>query len=256
MLLNYMDFARGDTVTAGTREDKKGTWRRAHQSWRRSLFTPMKVAGGPVHGGDLQACRWTQGIRKDGTKFEIEDDWKDPSRAHLLLPFEWRGHTTFFAKDNVGNLSRLDSVSTCSMPTSTPPAGTDIKELRDMKSVIKLIEEEVRTSFNNTSRVEHSRSHHPPTIDSDNTHHRGKQGRAGSRDPTTAAAIDVLQSGTGGDAAKARRRLQGCGSGKKAEFEEVPEFDHKKLESGKEKKEIDNWRGDGGLQADGKVTWG
>ena len=34
---------------------KKGVWRRAHQSWRRTLFTPTKVAGGPARGGDTSS---------------------------------------------------------------------------------------------------------------------------------------------------------------------------------------------------------
>lgn len=81
---------------------RKGTWRRAHLTRRRSLFTPMKIPGGLRRGGDLLERRLTDGVKKDGSKFTIDDNWKDPRRAHVLLPFEWRGHSTFFGKDVFG----------------------------------------------------------------------------------------------------------------------------------------------------------
>ena len=77
---------------------RKGIWRRAHQTLRRSLFTPMKVGGGPDSGGDLLGRRITEGVRRNGSKFVIKDDWKNHRRAQLLLPFEWRGHSFFFVK--------------------------------------------------------------------------------------------------------------------------------------------------------------
>ena len=58
----------------------------------------MQVKGGPGSGNDLENKRWTVGIRRDETRFEITDDWKIRDVAHRLLPFEWKGHTWFFKK--------------------------------------------------------------------------------------------------------------------------------------------------------------
>ena len=89
---------------------RKGIWRRAHQTWRRCLFTPMTVGNGLTHGEELQGRRPTGGVRRDGTRVQVSDNWKDPSRAHVQLHFEWRGHTT---------LSIRDLVSICEVKTAT-----------------------------------------------------------------------------------------------------------------------------------------
>ena len=89
---------------------KRGRWRRHHSTWRRALFTPMKVANGPSHGSDLCSRRITEGVRRDGSKFKIVDSWKDGRSSHRLLPFEWIGHSTFIMNSFVGHLSRRDTL--------------------------------------------------------------------------------------------------------------------------------------------------
>ena len=97
--LHSLDFKKtsltGDSWDA---RGAKGTWRRCHSTWRRCLFTPTKVPGGPPDGRRLTAKRHTQGIRRDGSRFEIWDSWRSQMHAHQMLDFEWRGHTTFFDK--------------------------------------------------------------------------------------------------------------------------------------------------------------
>ena len=64
-------------------------------TWWRSLFTLMGTKGVPKSGKDLSWLRITQGTQKDGSTFEIEDDWKNLAMAHRMLPESWVGATTF-----------------------------------------------------------------------------------------------------------------------------------------------------------------
>ena len=73
-----------------------GRWRRHRSTWRRSLCTPLEVQHGPVDGKLLGPRRITKGVRRDGSRFTMVDPWKGPSRAHRILPFEWRGCSLFF----------------------------------------------------------------------------------------------------------------------------------------------------------------
>ena len=98
----------GDSLDA---TGAKGTWRRCHSTWRRCLFTPTRVPKGPRHGGMLTGRRWTHGIRKDGSKFEIWDCWMSPSKSHQMLEFEWRGHTTSFSKADVVDIGDNEPVN-------------------------------------------------------------------------------------------------------------------------------------------------
>ena len=60
-----------------------------------SLFTPMKVANGPLSGSEVSGRRVTTGEFEDGEKFVLEDNWKTAEDPHMLLPKHWRGVTTF-----------------------------------------------------------------------------------------------------------------------------------------------------------------
>ena len=74
-------------------------WRRCHSRWRDSLFTLLKAPGGPRDTSFLAPFRITKGVKLDGSKFVIEDNWKQPEHAHRVLPFDWRGHTNLFDVD-------------------------------------------------------------------------------------------------------------------------------------------------------------
>lgn len=146
---------------------KKGVWRRAHRSWRRSLFTPMKVAKGPRHGGDLGTRRLTQGVKRDGSRFEVVDNWRDAQRSHLLLPFEWRGHTTFFTNDPA-DMGAENAGTTITTPMTRSTNNSDPRHPNNQ---------------DDSGRDE--------TIQKTQTtkQYRGKQECEGCRNPTTAAAI-------------------------------------------------------------------
>ncbi len=70
-------------------------WQRQHDKPRTSLFTPMKVAGGPRNGGDIGGWRITAGRCTDGKKFVFKDEWKILENPHQLLRKPWTGTTTF-----------------------------------------------------------------------------------------------------------------------------------------------------------------
>ena len=96
--LHYFNVA-GRAYRSGDSWDgigARGVLRRCHATWRRALFSPMKVRGGPKSGKELLSRRVTTGKKQDGTKFTIEDDWKVRTNAHRVLPFAWVGHTAFF----------------------------------------------------------------------------------------------------------------------------------------------------------------
>ena len=70
-------------------------WQRQHDKPRTSLFTPMKVAGGPRNGGDIGGWRITAGRCTDGKEFVFKDEWKILENPHQLLSKPWTGTTTF-----------------------------------------------------------------------------------------------------------------------------------------------------------------
>ena len=71
---------------------------RIHAKPRDCLFTPMKVAGGPMQSQMLEGLRLTIGQFKDGENFVVEDDWKNSSDPHRRLKQPWTGCTVFVAK--------------------------------------------------------------------------------------------------------------------------------------------------------------
>ena len=48
------------------------------------------------------SCRKNSGVRRDGSRFELIDNFMDPGTAHRDLEFEWMGRTVFFEKGVVG----------------------------------------------------------------------------------------------------------------------------------------------------------
>ena len=86
---------------AGHRQDKwtsrgaDGDWIRLHDTPRRSLFTPCRVARGPAHPDKLEGKRMTIGVFANGEKFKLEDCWREPGLAHRVLSKPWTGATYF-----------------------------------------------------------------------------------------------------------------------------------------------------------------
>ena len=75
---------------------EKGTWKRAHRTPRRTLFTPHRVANGPSRDIQLSKVRVTKGTYVgNGRKFEITDDYTETASAHFMLEHGWVGTTEF-----------------------------------------------------------------------------------------------------------------------------------------------------------------
>ena len=73
----------------------KEVWHRNHNKSRRTLFTPMRVAGGPGNAMLVGETRVTIGQLENGERFKIVDDWKDEANAHRDLGSNWTGITMF-----------------------------------------------------------------------------------------------------------------------------------------------------------------
>ncbi len=70
-------------------------WRRQHAKPRMCLFTPMKVAGGPLLSSDVPDTRMTFGKYLNGEHFEVIDNWRTAAEPHLRLERPWTGTTVF-----------------------------------------------------------------------------------------------------------------------------------------------------------------
>ncbi len=71
---------------------------RIHTRPRRTLFTPLRVAGAPP-GRALTPVRTTQGVYLDtGEEFVRTDSWTARSTAHMALCRPWVGTTTFIRR--------------------------------------------------------------------------------------------------------------------------------------------------------------
>ena len=80
----------------------KDAWHRAegqivrmHRKPREALFTPMKVAGGPLSAGEIFGRRLTIGRFMSGKAFILEDNWKTAAEPHRRLEEPWTGPTLF-----------------------------------------------------------------------------------------------------------------------------------------------------------------
>ena len=63
---------------------------------RQALFYPMRVARGPLRGTHLVRIRRATGVDIGSLrKFEMIDDWAQPSNAHWVLPFTSEGTSEF-----------------------------------------------------------------------------------------------------------------------------------------------------------------
>ena len=68
---------------------------RTHSKPRETLFTPMKVAGGPLAADQVQSSRITVGKFIDGQDFVLVDNWKTSAEPHRRLQSAWTGRTIF-----------------------------------------------------------------------------------------------------------------------------------------------------------------
>ena len=74
---------------------------RQHRKPRISLFTQMKVAGGPRNATSVGSMRVTIGKYADNQTFCMVDKWKVAAEPHQQMEQPWTG-TTFFLKDQSG----------------------------------------------------------------------------------------------------------------------------------------------------------
>ena len=95
-----------------------GEWTRLHATPRRSLFTPCRVARGPAHPDCLRTRRVTESVDIEGNQFGIDDDRREPGRAHKVFDLPWTGITTFKTRDVVWAEEELES-----QESAVPPSG-------------------------------------------------------------------------------------------------------------------------------------
>ena len=69
-----------------------------HTLSRTSLYAPSGELEYPIHNGVLETVRITTGVTTSSKRFEIEDNWRRPGRAHRVLDEEWTGQTVFTVK--------------------------------------------------------------------------------------------------------------------------------------------------------------
>ncbi|CAL1136930.1 unnamed protein product [Cladocopium goreaui] len=86
-----------------------GTLERSHLTPRRHLFAPGDVDDCPVPLTFLTQQRWTFAMYLYGGAMNISDSWKDPTIAHLSLPYLWVGKTCF-ALSNASGVTTADDV--------------------------------------------------------------------------------------------------------------------------------------------------
>jgi hypothetical protein len=72
---------------------------RHHAKMKRTLFTPLRVEGGPPARA-LIPMRLAEGKMKDGSHFRHIDCWTTRSTAHSKVSQPWTGTTTFYMKGN------------------------------------------------------------------------------------------------------------------------------------------------------------
>ena len=93
--LNRLQETNADHWVSQAECEEDTTWTRAHRKPRLCLFTPMKVAKGPLHGDDVGDVRVTIGKYVDGEEFFIADEWKRSEHPHEQMRTHWTGFTTF-----------------------------------------------------------------------------------------------------------------------------------------------------------------
>ena len=98
------DTAPDIMVVAEPRRDRweqtgNMSFQRIHNKPRTCLFTPMRVAGGPINAAAVGDTRVTTGTFGDGRTFTYVDSWKNSNHPHRALRREWTGQTRFMQDD-------------------------------------------------------------------------------------------------------------------------------------------------------------
>ena len=70
-------------------------WLRARGTFRRYLFAPARVHGGPGNADEVGDLRTTFGVEMDGSTFIVKDFWKVSPMPHELIDVPWIGYTYF-----------------------------------------------------------------------------------------------------------------------------------------------------------------
>ena len=74
---------------------KGNSWQRVHCKPRKTLLTPMKVAGGPALSTEVGRFRMTTGIYEGGEHLQKLEDWRQLENQHAEMPRHWVGRTLF-----------------------------------------------------------------------------------------------------------------------------------------------------------------
>ena len=106
-----------------------GEWTRLHVTPCRSLFTSCRVAQGPAHPDWMGTRRVTEGVDIEGNKLRVDDDWKEPGRAHRVLNLPWTGLTTFWTRNVVWHEGKVEGSVDTELPLGVLQGG-------EVKSVI------------------------------------------------------------------------------------------------------------------------
>lgn len=115
------DEAREDEWIA---QGEQRVWIRNHNHWRRELFTPEGVSGGPDAGVKLKTTRITTGVTEDGCRFQISDNWRDLDSSHRRLDSRLGGTTAFEQKYTNGAPAAQTRVVIDSVLQQTVTGGT------------------------------------------------------------------------------------------------------------------------------------
>ena len=82
----------------------KDFWERLHVKRRQTLFTPMKIIGGPRYGTEIGDVRVTMGVDNQNNYFYVVDEWKKLRDPHARCE-RFTGRTVFV--DNLEDAFKL-----------------------------------------------------------------------------------------------------------------------------------------------------
>ena len=120
-----------DAPDAWTDKGEKGTWVRNHRTFRKQLFTPRNIEGGPSDKMRLLPCRLTVGKYRSGQRFEIQDYWCNPKQGHRMLEEDWIGKTIFYVKpkESINGVTRpLGGLNSLTIKTRTGDGEDDLTD--------------------------------------------------------------------------------------------------------------------------------
>ena len=95
---------------------------RLHQKARRAMFTPMKVAKGPVNAQAVGDWRVTIGEFVSGGSFCKVDEWKTMNEPHEQLPRPWKGTTYFVSSVGTRKETRGEEDTFNKYESKEPPS--------------------------------------------------------------------------------------------------------------------------------------